>query len=341
MSELSPPAHTRARASSTTLRPPLTIRSLARRCSNSSLAPPPPTPPCAPEFAAQLDAEPSPSMLAVVASRILNAIHAPSHTIPWSSPSTPHDEQDLILPLSASAHKSSFGDVLNEKQPQQDFHWDPWPIIVVMALFPLSAAVVFFLFRSLPVSVSWPRTVADVAQLGRDLHGYSQSGTAELAHVLAVIAVTAVWNHTWSVPGSVIWNVLAGALFSPAYATLLLTLLTTIGSVCATLLSKPLAPFITRYFPKALDITRSALEGSDSKSQQHSEPTSPWIRLSILRLIGVVPWSGINIACGVTGVAVADCFLGSFIGSLPWTAVTCQASRVSFFSTNIIAYNHF
>lgn len=263
-------------------------------------------------------------MLTVVASQILHFIHSPRHVLP----ATPRDEEP-ILPLSASAHKTSFGDVLNEKPPvpaeqQTDVPSVHFPLFIVVCLFPVSAGLVFALFRSLPVSVSWPRTLADVAQLGRDLHGYSQSGGAELTHVLAIISITAVWKHAWSVPGSVIWNVLAGALFSPAYATLLLTLLTTLGSICATMLSKPLAPFLTRYFPKALDKTRSALEGASNND--HS--SAPWIRLSILRLIGVVPWSGINIACGVTGVPLADCFLAAFIGSLPWTAVTCQIGDI-------------
>ena len=53
-----------------------------------------------------------------------------------------------------------------------------------------------------------------------------------------------------------------------------------------------------------------------------------WVRLSVLRLVGIVPWSGINIASGVCGVALNDCILGSFIGSLPWTAVTCQVRDI-------------
>jgi len=48
----------------------------------------------------------------------------------------------------------------------------------------------------------------------------------------------------------------------------------------------------------------------------------------VLRLVGVVPWSGINIACGVCGVPMWDCMLGSFIGTLPWTAVTCQIGDI-------------
>lgn len=122
-------------------------------------------------------------------------------------------------------------------------------------------------------------------------------------------------------------NVLAGALFHPLWATLLLSALTTVGSVFATLLCMPLAPWLGRLCPRALEMTRNALEGeSDLSTCPH--PKSPaWVRLSILRLVGVVPWSGINIACGVCGVGLSDCILGAFIGCLPWTAVTCQVSR--------------
>jgi uncharacterized membrane protein YdjX (TVP38/TMEM64 family) len=119
---------------------------------------------------------------------------------------------------------------------------------------------------------------------------------------------------------------LAGALFTPTFATVLLTLLTTLGSLAATLLAKPLAPLIMQFFPKVLNLTRNALEGGE---QATTKPQSPaWVRLTILRLIGVVPWSGLNIACGVCGVSLFDCALGSFIGTLPWTAVTCQVGDI-------------
>lgn len=109
----------------------------------------------------------------------------------------------------------------------------------------------------------------------------------------------------------------------------MLTALTTVGSACATLLAAPLAPFLTYMFPRALEMTRNALGGDsssdlDQENSTSSPKSSPWVRLSILRLIGVVPWSGINIACGVCGVSLSDSMLGTFIGCLPWTAVTCQ-----------------
>ncbi|KAJ6539952.1 snare associated Golgi protein-domain-containing protein [Mycena sp. CBHHK59/15] len=306
---LAPPPRTRDRASSTSRS--LSLCTLDRRPSAGPQDPPP-----------------SP-MLYLVASRILDW----THLNPRHGPQDP----DLVLPLSATTEHSPFPHH-DPKPPPQSHHWFPSahvPMLLVMLLLPLSTALVLLCLATLPITVSWPNTLTDLAQLGRELHGYSQSGPAQMAHVIGVMAITAIWKHAWSVPGSVIWNVLAGALFSPAFATILLTSLTTIGSACATLLAMPLGPLITRFFPRALDLTRHALEGdSDPKSSPSSEVTSDrprssaWVRLSVLRLIGVVPWSGINIACGVCGVSIWDCMLGAFIGSLPWTAVTCQIGDI-------------
>ncbi|RDX55567.1 hypothetical protein OH76DRAFT_1339155 [Lentinus brumalis] len=288
-------------------------------------------------------------------SRWVQSMHLSSdHTFP-SSASTPSShsrastDDSSILPLSASPSSSYFGDDLFTEKPQPKAKGSLWeghpsvrvlsrpsrdrtlihfpvhsPVLFVLILFPLSTALVALCMSTLPITMSWPRTLPDLAQLGRELHGYTQSGPLSIAHVIAVISVVTIWMHSWSVPGSVLANVLSGALFPPALAVLLLTLLTTLGSLSASVLAAPLGPFLTRLMPRPLEMTRSVLEGDDSKA----ETTAPWVRLSILRLIGVVPWSGINIACGVCGVAVWDCFLGALIGSLPWTAVTCQIGDI-------------
>ena len=122
-------------------------------------------------------------------------------------------------------------------------------------------------------------------------------------------------------------------------ATIHMTLLTSLGSIIASVLCKPLGPVVSSVFPKALALTRSALEGDHQveggveelydekmgrKAVMRGSGTPTWVRLVIMRLVGVVPWSGINVACGVAGVSLWDCFVGSFIGTLPWTAVTCQ-----------------
>ncbi|KAF8639986.1 hypothetical protein AX17_001232 [Amanita inopinata Kibby_2008] len=351
---LSPPQQNRHRASSTTLRSAFTSNTLGRRRSTSCLSsdPSPAVPPAplqptlapAQRDSSDPDLPPTPSMLSLIASRILDWLHfQQEHARSWSTVTTPRSSTDeLVLPMSASSQKTSFGPEIHEKELPKSPHSLQWrygiqsthvPIIFVLILFPVSAALVLFCLSTLPITLSWPRTISDVAQLGRELHGYSQSGTGPIAHIIGVMAISAIWKHAWSIPGSVVWNVLAGALFSPAFATVLLTLLTTIGSICATMLSTPLAPFLAHFFPKTLHMTRSALEGDPNTELQTSgakskTKSSVWVRLSVLRLIGVVPWSGINIACGVCGVPISDCLLGAFIGSLPWTAVTCQIGDI-------------
>ena len=79
------------------------------------------------------------------------------------------------------------------------------PILLVIISLPVSTAVVLWCLSTLPISMSWPHNIADVAQLGRELHGYSQSGPGPLAHVIGVMAISAIWKHAWSIPGSVLW----------------------------------------------------------------------------------------------------------------------------------------
>lgn len=76
---------------------------------------------------------------------------------------------------------------------------------MVLLLFSASTALVLISMYTLPITLAWPRTITDVARLGRELHGYSQSGPGPLAHVLSVMAIAAIWKHAWSIPGSVVW----------------------------------------------------------------------------------------------------------------------------------------
>ncbi|KAG1815482.1 uncharacterized protein BJ212DRAFT_1272600 [Suillus subaureus] len=344
---LAVPPPNRSRASSTNIRPALTINTLGRRRSSSLVLPIQKSEPSTPSVdsshlkPSQLLASPEPdqkpSMFAVIASTCLDLLHVPTaHSINWSTPSSPQStvQDEFVLPISASSQQTTFGDIFNDQDaPRMHARW--WrppsvhaPILLVMLLFPLTTAVVLLSLYSLPISVAFPRTLPELAALGRELHAYSQSGPLHLAHVIGVLSVTAVWKHAWSIPGSVIWNMLAGALFHPVFATLLLSALTTLGSIFATLLCVPLAPSLSRLFPRALQVTRIALEGESNLSTGKNSNSPTWARLSVLRLVGVVPWSGINIACGVCGVAISDCLLGAFIGCLPWTAVTCQIGDI-------------
>lgn len=117
---LSPPPPPRHRASSITIRSTFSLNSLGRRRSNSCLQSPSqdsPTP-SAPESIST--AVPPPSMLILIASRFLQWAHLqPKQHLSWSTPSSPRSSADeSVLPLSASAVQTSFGDDIHQNPPQ-------------------------------------------------------------------------------------------------------------------------------------------------------------------------------------------------------------------------------
>lgn len=288
--------------------------------------------------------------------------HAPMPSSPYSShfyaaPPTP-SLRGGPTPISSAAVKQ-------RKLASKSFYL---PVLFLLTIFVFTLLPIALALYSLPLRSFWasnsnspsdpnahppsfpPKTIADISALASSLRTYAHSSFNARVHVLFVLSITAVWKHAWSIPGSVLVNVIAGSLYSAggggiALATLHMTFLTTLGSIAASMLSMPLAPLVKTFFPRALDVTRRALEGSSATSTSdvngnadavydektgemkvlgQKDDTPTWVRLVVMRLVGVVPWSGINVACGVCGVSMWDCFIGTFIGTLPWTAVTCQ-----------------
>ena len=133
---LAPPSHTRTRASSTTLNSGLTLASLGRRRSASNLqaisSVPSPVHSEAPSLPddsppASQPASPS-SMLSILVSPFLEWLHLQQkHTRAWSTPTSPRSSIDEpVLPLSASAQKTSFGPEVHElilSKSSQPFQW--------------------------------------------------------------------------------------------------------------------------------------------------------------------------------------------------------------------------
>ena len=134
-------------------------------------------------------------------------------------------------------------------------------------------------------------------------------------------------------------NILVGSLLSPIPAVILLTVITSFGSLGAYMLSRPLAPLIALIFPKPLAIVRSAIKGNTEPAlaigpyQPIRKPAPAaeggvWRRLLIMRAMGLVPWSGMNVACGVVGVSWVTFLLTTAAGSASWSYVTASVGDI-------------
>lgn len=105
------------------------------------------------------------------------------------------------------------------------------------------------------------------------------------------------------------------------------------------MLSRPLAPLIALLFPKPLAIVRSAIKGNAEPApsigpyQAVRKPSAAaeggvWRRLLIMRAMGLVPWSGMNVACGVVGVSWLTFLLTTAAGSASWSYVTASVGDI-------------
>lgn len=130
-------------------------------------------------------------------------------------------------------------------------------------------------------------------------------------------------------------------------ALALLTIITATGSLFSYLLSRPLAPLIAVLFPKPLALVRAALAPDSAPPPTvthpspplHSERVTPvttdtppsgsvWRRLLIMRAMGFVPWSGMNVACGVVGVDWKVFWITTAAGSASWSYVTASVGNI-------------
>lgn len=208
----------------------------------------------------------------------------------------------------------------------------------LFAIFAASTCCILFMLSTLPLTL--PKhitslTLAEIKELALSLKLYSQSSNKAFIHTLVVLGTFFTWKQSFTIPGSLIMNVVFGAMYGTYSGTLYTSVLTSVGGVFCYLLSAPLAPLITSLpgLAKPLDAMRRALSPGRARVSGRSVVISNmnggsngnvWTYLLVLRVLPIVPYGLMNIACGVLGVPLAP-YAGTLaVGSIPWNFVTCQ-----------------
>ncbi|KAJ9477781.1 Golgi apparatus membrane protein TVP38 [Pseudozyma hubeiensis] len=208
----------------------------------------------------------------------------------------------------------------------------------LLAIFVASTCCIVFMLSTLPLTL--PKhitslTLAEIKELAMSLKLYSQSSSRAFVHTLVVLGTFFTWKQSFTVPGSLIMNVVFGAMYGTYSGTLYTSVLTSVGGVFCYLLSAPLAPVITSLpgLAKPLDAMRRALSPGRARASGRSVMISNsnggsngnvWTYLLVLRVLPIVPYGLMNIACGVLGVPLAPYAATLAVGSIPWNFVTCQ-----------------
>ena len=117
-------------------------------------------------------------------------------------------------------------------------------LVILVALFFSSFAVIFFFISTLP-GLFLPHSVADLPALTATLSTYRSSSFFAELHLFGVLTILFLWKQCFSIPGSVLTNILFGALYGTTMGTWWACLWTATGSTGAYLIALVIAPLVS------------------------------------------------------------------------------------------------
>lgn len=193
-----------------------------------------------------------------------------------------------------------------------------WRLTVIVAIFTLSIAWLYFLATHAPEddeqTFNFPSSLEELQNTSAKLaEMLSKSGRLRSSYVLTLFASAYLFKQTFAIPGSVFLNLLAGAVFGLPTAFALTCLLTAMGATfCYSLARFAGRQAAQRFFPKRLSQLSQMLHENENRL--------PYLLLS-LRLFPMSPNWALNMSCGVLGVPIVPFFLTVLIGLMPYNYI--------------------
>jgi hypothetical protein len=118
------------------------------------------------------------------------------------------------------------------------------PQVVTLAfLFLSSFAAIAFLIATLP-NLFIPHSVSDLPALTSNLSTYRASSSFAELHLFLVLTSLFLWKQCFSIPGSVLTNILFGALYGTASGTWWACIWTAVGSTGAYGIALVISPLV-------------------------------------------------------------------------------------------------
>ncbi|GAA5851690.1 hypothetical protein JCM9279_002546 [Rhodotorula babjevae] len=211
-------------------------------------------------------------------------------------------------------------------------------LVILLSLFVSSFSVIAFTISTLP-GLFLPHSVADLPALTATLTTYRASSyTAEL-HLFAVLTLLFLWKQCFSIPGSVLTNILFGALYGTSLGTWWACLWTALGSTGAYAIALVIAPLVEYYFAKPLDMTRRALKlpapgaapvpvGVAQAAVAPLSSSDLFSHLLLARFFPLLPYSVLNVISGVLRLPLTPFFVTLLLGSFPFNFATVSIGNL-------------
>lgn len=198
-------------------------------------------------------------------------------------------------------------------------------LAVLVSAFAISTFVLGLLLASLP-PVPFPHDLSGLPAVVRALDSYARSSTRASLHIFIVVSCAFVWKQAFSVPGTILLNVLLGAMYGTFLGSMYACIWTAVGSMGAYALARTVArPLVEQYMQRPLELTRRAIIPAPGAAN----PTADlFTHLLLARFFPLVPYFVLNVIAGVLRVPVGLFFATLLLGSWPFNFVTVSVGEV-------------
>ncbi|GAA5813410.1 hypothetical protein MFLAVUS_006888 [Mucor flavus] len=197
------------------------------------------------------------------------------------------------------------------------------PRLILFVFIGLVSLVFTISLAHIVLDIGLPRTLEDVQQTALQLEDLISNSWTGYGSVTIVFAVLYLWQQAFSIPGSVLLNLLAGYLYGITMGTIWTSLLTAAGATLAyglaILVGEPLirVPWFAR---KAEPLNRQL------EQERQSGGLFWWLLFA--RLFPFSPYWFINLVSPLLDIPVSPFFWSTFFGSMPYNFICSQAGDV-------------
>lgn len=197
------------------------------------------------------------------------------------------------------------------------------PRLILFLVIGIVSLIFTISLAHIVLDIALPRTLEDVQATAILLDERIKSTWSGYGSVTFVFSVLYLWQQAFSIPGSVLLNLLAGYLYGITLGSVLTSFLTAGGATLAYGLANLVGEPLIRvpWFAKKAEPLNRQLE-----QERKSGGLFWWLLFA--RLFPFSPYWFINLISPILNVPVSPFFWSTFFGSMPYNFVCAQAGDV-------------
>lgn len=193
-------------------------------------------------------------------------------------------------------------------------------LICIISLFLLATLWLYMLsmqFTKTDTAIHFPKNLDDLKTIAKTVKGHQE----EQPFLVVLLFCSAyLYKQTFAIPGSMLMNVLAGALFGKWFAFPLVCLLTACGATsCYTVINLFGKQFLKRRFPDKIGSLKRRVEANQHRL---------FYFLLSARLFPMFPNWFLNMAAPIININVVPFFVTIFIGLMPSNFICVSTGEI-------------